>query len=494
VGLQTKKMKAIILAAGKGSRLAGITEKKPKALVNVNGKPIIQYQIEALLKNGIKDITVCVGYMSNQIISFCRNKYPSVKFSVEENPINNMLSLYYARSSLNDETILMNGDVVFDSRIIKNLCNVEGTAIAVEKGMYDEESMKIKLDLNKEIIDISKTIEDGYGCSIDVYKFSKSDARIIRNELIRMVEKEGIKDVWTEVMLQKLLNRKELIAKPLDINGMKWYEIDNFEDLHKAELLFNKKLTELKLKTNFLLDKDGTLSIGNKILNGAKELATKLTTFGKQVYIMTNNSSKTPDQHLTFFNNSNLKITPKNILLSTDATIKHLNSKGLKNIFLLANTCVFDYFKEQGFKFSSNNPDAVVLTYDTEITYDKLRTASLLLNKGIPYFATHSDMVCPTEEGYVPDIGTFIHSILSASGRFPDKIFGKPSLELISHLNKRDSVIVGDRIYTDIKLAKDAGMLSVLVLSGETKRDDVEFSEIKPDIIVKDINELLLYI
>jgi len=487
-------MKAVILAAGRGSRLGKITERKPKSLVEVNGKSILEYQLEALLKNGIKDITLCVGYMGEQIEKYCRENFPMVKFSREEAPINNMLSLYNAKESLDDDVFIMNGDVVFDSDVISKMVASPGSVIAVEKAIHNDESMKVVTNDSGNIIDISKKVhqDSSYGCSIDVYKFTKEDAQTIVNEMKRMVEVEKINDVWTEVMLQRLFEAQRILARPVDINGYKWFEIDDFDDLHKAELIFNDKINQLRQKTRFLLDRDGTLLLGDQPLEGSAEFLDFLKDSEKVFHILSNNSSKTKDQHLQIFLNAGLKMNKDDIYISTDSLIEHLIRNNIRKIFLVANKMVSEYFVEQGFIIDSESPEALILTYDTELDYDKLRQLSSLLRKDIPYFATHIDLVCPTPNGPIPDIGSFIKLIEITTGKTPLRTFGKPTKELVnSFSNNHELALVGDRLYTDILLAKNAGILSVLVLSGETKREDVEFSDIKPDIIVKNIKELL---
>ncbi len=506
----TKKkpnIKAIILAGGKGNRLSPITDRIPKSLVSlVNGKPILGYQIESLLRNNIKEIVICVGYKPKSIIKFCENNYPKAdfKFVFNENykKTNNMYGLYLTREFLNGEVFIMNGDVIFSDKIISGMLAVRDSLIATDTSQYLRESMKIKVDNEGFISDISKEIKknESYGCSIDVYKFNKNDLKIIKKELNEIIEEEKELNLWTEVLLQRLFLKKKIQVKFFNIQNKKWWEIDDFNDLNEAEKIFNKKLKGIKKRKLFLIDGDGTLMLGNKIIEKADDFINHLNKKKIRFCILSNNSSKTKREHYNRLISAGFNIKEDNILLPIESLINHLIGKKIKNIYLLANKKVADYFISKGFNFDSQKPEAVVLTYDTEINYKKLVQATLLIQKGLPYFATHTDNLCPAKEGFVPDIGTFIKVLEMSTGRVPDRTFGKPSKELIIptlkkyHLTPKDCIIIGDRLYTDIKMANDLGILSVLVLSGATKREDVEFSKTKPDIIVQDINQLILFI
>jgi len=495
-------MKAIILAAGAGTRLSPLTNKIPKSLVKISGKPILGYQIENLIKNNIKNIIICVGYKADAIINFCKNNYPTADFDFVLNKnykkTNNMYSLFLARRFLNREVLIMNGDVIFSSKIISATIKNNKSSIATDVGRYIGESMKVKIDSEGFICDISKQIkkEEAYGCSIDLYKFQKDDLSMIKQELNRIINKERKLNQWTEVLLQRLFKVKKLRIKPLNIRDEKWCEIDDFDDLNTAEKMFNKNFKEIARKKLFFIDGDGTLLVGNTKIKGADEFISYLTKKKILFYVLTNNSSKTKKEHYNKFKLLGFDIKENNILFSTDSLINFLSENKIKNIYLLANKNVSDYFVSKGFNLDFREPEAIVLTYDTEINYKKLVRATSLIRQGLPYFATHIDKLCPTEKGPVPDIGTFIEVLKASTGRVPDRTFGKPSPELITPILKdynftlKDYIIIGDRLYTDIKMANDLGILSVLVLSGETKREDVESSKIKPNIIVQNINEL----
>ncbi len=142
-----------------------------------------------------------------------------------------------------------------------------------------------------------------------------------------------------------------------------------------------------------------------------------------------------------------------------------------------------------------SDPEVVILGFDTGITYDTLRQTCDLVRSGLPYFATHPDLNCPVESGYIPDTGAFIAFIAAATGRQPDEICGKPFPAMVAAIGERMNcpadkmVMVGDRMNTDIALGT-SGIRTILVLSGETSNDDLRRSDFKPDLILPSVAEL----
>ncbi len=233
-------MKALILAAGFGSRLAPITDECPKALVPVNGTPIIFNQIDNLLLNGITDITVVSGYKAEILEKRITEKYPSVRIinSVDYATTNNMYSAYIARDAVGScEFLMMNADVFYDASVVKALIECEAeNAIVTDIGSYSEESMKV-VEKDGRLVAISKQIPsaDALGCSIDVYKFSPEGGKAFFDRCAHYIEDEKILNKWSEVALNDVLSTIEF--KACTLVG-RWYEIDNFDDLEKAEKLF----------------------------------------------------------------------------------------------------------------------------------------------------------------------------------------------------------------------------------------------------------------
>ena len=239
-------MQAIILAAGVGSRLRPITNELPKCLVQVNGKSIIEYQIDAYLDAEIEEIIVLTGYMQEKLVKFLKSKYQNVKITFINNDYyrttNNMYSLYLEKDLIKGEFIMSNADVVFSKDMVKLLLkNKEDSIIAVEKDMYNEESMKIVVSKNK-VKSISKQIEKSkaYGTSIDLYKFNKEATELMFTEISYIINKDKNLNSWTEVALDSILYKT--IFKPMNIGERFWYEIDNHEDLKSADKIVKEYL------------------------------------------------------------------------------------------------------------------------------------------------------------------------------------------------------------------------------------------------------------
>ena len=233
-------MKALILAAGLGSRLAPITDNCPKSLVKVNGKPILMKQIENLHENGITDITVVSGYKAEILETEVHRLYPEIRIirSVDYASTNNMYSAYLAKEAINGEAFLMmNADVFYDASVVENLlaCPYEN-AIVTDIGNYLEESMKV-VEKDGRLVMISKAIskEDALGASIDVYKFSPEGGKAFFAKCTEYIEDKKELKKWSEVALNEILPEVEFKACPL---VGRWVEIDNHDDLAAAEKLF----------------------------------------------------------------------------------------------------------------------------------------------------------------------------------------------------------------------------------------------------------------
>ncbi|MCX6985654.1 MAG: NTP transferase domain-containing protein, partial [Lentisphaerae bacterium] len=296
---KVRQMKVIILAAGLGTRLRPITENKPKCMVNVSGKPILQHQIEAYLAAGVDHVAVVAGYKGEQVEYFC-SKYDKVCViqNAEYSSTNNMYSLGLAlrQDDYKGGFILSNGDVVYDPEIVSSFVNSPDSAIAVDKGAYSIESMKVIVERDC-VIDISKQIpfSEAYGNSIDLYKFTKETA----SKFIETVEQSlaGNANEWTEVALQRAVKTRSIRMLPFDISGLNWVEVDNYDDLAEADFKFSDWKTILKDAEAWFVDLDGTLYLGDGNIDGAGEFIEMLRRkFSFCLY--SNNSSKNKTQYV----------------------------------------------------------------------------------------------------------------------------------------------------------------------------------------------------
>lgn len=235
-------MKAVILAAGVGSRLRPFTEIIPKCMIEVNNVKIIEKQISNLVRNNIKleDIVVVVGYKKEKIEKYLNEVYKGINiiFNKDYEKTNNMYSLNLVKNFVKDEEfILMNADVYFEDKIIEELiAENHGNVIVCDDGIYIEESMKITKQ-DEKINKISKSIskQDAYGVSIDVYKFSKEGNAELFNIIHNIIYVEKNVNSWTEVAIDMLFEKQDFYS--LDMK-YRWVEIDNLNDLKHAEELF----------------------------------------------------------------------------------------------------------------------------------------------------------------------------------------------------------------------------------------------------------------
>ena len=256
--------------------------------------------------------------------------------------------------------------------------------------------------------------------------------------------------------------------------------------------------SELSKINLFVLDMDGTIYLGEKILPGAIEFIHTARKMGKRVVFFTNNASKNPQNYVDKLNRMGFGAERNDVVTAGDVTIEYLKrNRPNEAVYLVGTPALEQSFRDAGIELSEN-ANIVVSSFDTTLTYEKLVIACDLIRNGADFYCTHPDYNCPTETGFIPDSGAIAALITASTGKEP-KYFGKPHREtadMISELFETpfsETAIVGDRLYTDIALGKNNGLMSVLVLSGETKIEDVN-EDNAPDIILNGIGEILTYI
>lgn len=258
-----------------------------------------------------------------------------------------------------------------------------------------------------------------------------------------------------------------------------------------------KNASMLKAVRCFLLDMDGTFYLGNQLLPGARELIDLFHERGVSYLFLTNNSSRTRREYAEKIRRFGIDLPESRIYTSGEATARYLaKRKPGAAVYVVGTPALEREFVEHGFRLVTDQPDFAVLGFDTTLTYEKIWKLCDLIVAGVPYIATHPDINCPTENGFMPDIGAMMAMIAASTGKQPDVIVGKPHAPIVEALSEKLNLpveamcMVGDRLYTDIALGK-TGLRTVLVLSGETKPEDLPNSPFQPDFVMRDLADLV---
>lgn len=259
----------------------------------------------------------------------------------------------------------------------------------------------------------------------------------------------------------------------------------------------NQICKEIKL---YLFDMDGTLYLGNQLFDFTVELLEKLRESGKRYMFMTNNSSKSVQAYIQKLAALGISATYEDFITSSQATAYYLKKYHPNAVLYVCGTqSLKEELSDNGFTVTENLDavDCIVMGFDTELTFQKLHDVSYLLNtRELPYIATNPDYVCPTEFGSVPDCGSMCDMIFNATGKRP-VVIGKPEALMPmlameeAGCSPKETAVVGDRIYTDIKSGLNAGAVTILVMSGETTQEILDASPDKPDVVMNDAGEIL---
>lgn len=262
--------------------------------------------------------------------------------------------------------------------------------------------------------------------------------------------------------------------------------------MNKQEIIRRMKL--------FLFDLDGTLYLGEQLYPFTIDLLRRIRETGGRSLYMTNNSSKSVEDYIRKLERLGIPATREDFITSAQATVWYLqqNHPG-KTLYVCGTESLKQELREAGFHVAEEPEQAqcIVMGFDTELTFKKLHDVSWLLStRDIPYIATNPDYVCPTEFGSVPDCGSVCDMIYNATKKRP-LVIGKPeplmpqlAMERLG-IARSEACCIGDRIYTDIRSGLNAGITTMLVLSGETTREILDASDVKPHFVLEDAGEIL---
>ena len=252
----------------------------------------------------------------------------------------------------------------------------------------------------------------------------------------------------------------------------------------------------------FLLDMDGTFYLGDRLIEGSLDFLDALERTGRDAWFLTNNSSKSAQAYVRKLTAMGVKPRfCRQVMTSGHAAAHYILEKypGGKG-FLLGNEALTAELTGMGLHLTQDDPDYVLVAFDTTLDYAKMCRVCDLIRAGKPYIATHPDFNCPTETGYIPDMGAIMAFIEASTGRKADVILGKPHEGIVREALLRtgrplgEMAMVGDRLYTDVATGVNHGMKGILVLSGEATMEDVARSEVKPDMIFDRLADMIPYL
>lgn len=250
------------------------------------------------------------------------------------------------------------------------------------------------------------------------------------------------------------------------------------------------------------LDMDGTIYCGSELFAQTLPFLETLRTLDIGFTFLTNNSSKAVAEYSDRLAKFGIEVTADDVFTSTHAAIALLRQSApeLKRLFVVGTPGFRSELRAAGFTLlgveEASVPDAVLLGFDTALNYSELCKAAYWIQRGLPYYATHPDFVCPTDQPTVLlDCGAICAAIEAATGRAPDAVAGKPEPAMLQalarrlHLSCAEIAMVGDRLYTDVLMAKRADSLGVLTLTGETQSEHLASSSIQPDLVIRHLGE-----
>ena len=271
---------------------------------------------------------------------------------------------------------------------------------------------------------------------------------------------------------------------------------NKYSSVYSDEELFAR----LKGIRHVALDMDGTIYMGMSLFDYTKPFLARLKQMGITYSFLTNNPSTSIADYLKKLAGMGIEATADEMYTTALATIDYIKTHlpEAKRLFILGTPSMTSEFIKAGFEVAEDSaddrPDAVVVAFDKTLTYDRLCRAAWWIQQGLPYIATNPDRVCPTDQPTVlVDCGSICKCLEHATSRQPDITLGKPDPNMLSGIMQRyglradEIAMVGDRIYTDVQMAFNAGAFGVLVLSGETTLDIVAEAPRKPDLTADSI-------
>jgi haloacid dehalogenase superfamily, subfamily IA, variant 1 with third motif having Dx(3-4)D or Dx(3-4)E len=257
-------------------------------------------------------------------------------------------------------------------------------------------------------------------------------------------------------------------------------------------------MSDLALIRHVVLDMDGTLYKGSRLFAQTVPFLDRLKNLGIGRTFLTNNTSRSKAEYVIKLQKMGIDAQIEEIYTPAESVFAYLHGQlpHVRRLAILGTPSLAEEFAAAGFVADWDRPEVVVVGFDTTLSYERLCRTAYWISRDLPFLATHPDFICPTDQPTVlVDCGAICACLTAATGKKP-MVFGKPNPSILHELADRlqlqreAMLMVGDRIYTDMKMAQDAGVPSALVLSGETGVEQVSGLMHKPDFVVDDVGHL----
>lgn len=258
----------------------------------------------------------------------------------------------------------------------------------------------------------------------------------------------------------------------------------------------------LQSKKLFLFDIDGTIAVGDTLYDGSAKLLQYIEDIGGKAYYITNNSTKSGQDYVNKFRSAfGLETTEDLFITSGYMTIRFLKEHFAdKKIYVLGTASFVTELRKNNLtvtEIAEEGIDCVVVAYDSELSYEKLTEAcKVLLTTDAPFYATNPDLRCPIDFGFIPDCGAICNMLTETTDKTPVYL-GKPSKDVVelcmalSGFTKEETLVVGDRLYTDIACGINGGVDTCVVFTGEATPEDITDTPYKPTYAFENVAELL---
>ena len=452
---------AIVLAAGESRRFG-----QPKQLLPVGDKTMIQHVVDVVLDSPLDQVIVVLGCRAAEIGA-----------SIARRPVQVVVNQEWRAG--------LSSSVRAGLAAVKPEVDAALFVLADQPGITTEVIAKL----------VERYRETRAPIVVPTHRGQRGNpvlfARSLFAELMRVKGDQGGRQLIAE-------HEDELEEVEMETEAI-FADIDTAKDYRTADL--QSPPSNLHPPTpnsinSLIIDLDGVLYRGDEAIVGAREFIALLQQEGIPFLLLTNNSTRTPGQYVTKLGKMGIAIEESDVLTSAQATALYLEriARPGSRVYAIGEEGLQVALQEK-FTIAEEGADFVVVGMDTGLTYEKLRVATLLIRGGARFIATNPDKTLPTEEGLVPGNGAVLAALEAATGVSPF-VVGKPETAIFDlalarmGVGKEGAAVIGDRLETDILGGRRAGLMTILVLSGATSRQELENSTIKPDFVFEDVGQL----